>query len=163
MKPLNSQEKNKQLWQFVFIFFTLCFLPVCLVFFSFFKTPAALSQNEIQKLVNYSSFEHSQKLLVKEIITMNEDLSKLATNPSDASVLDAKIGKSIANLSAADSGQLINGIKDGYVNYLSVVKKTNDATLQVKKINEQLELEKTKAQNFRDEAIINSNRGTSAQ
>jgi hypothetical protein len=123
MKPINSKERTKQVWQFIFIFGALALVPVALIFFSYHKVPEKLSDIEQQKLANYSNFERSQKALVKHLAEIDSNLSMLANETSNEvpEVINTRVGKGLEELRETDTSKLMTMIASGYNNHLKHV------------------------------------------
>ncbi len=147
MKPINSKEKSKQLWQFVLIFFGLAVIPVALIFFSYYHVPDEISESEEKKLVTYSNFEHNQKLILKKLADVDSDINRYAETKTENTVLlDRKIADELNDLSKADTSipmvQLVTG---GYAKHFTHVRnlvaaqdRANKAEAELQKSNEQM-------------------------
>ncbi len=123
MKPINSKERSKQVWQFIFIFFALAIVPIALIFFSYHKVPEKLSDIEQRKLMNYSNFERSQKVLIKHLTEIDSNLNMLANESSNElpEVINMRIGKGLEDIKEADTSRLVSMISSGYNNHLKHV------------------------------------------
>ncbi len=123
MKPINSVEKSKQLWQFVFIFMGLALVPVALIFFSYYKVPEKISESELKKLVDYSNFDHSQKLILRKMAEVDSNISLYASAKTEnPRVLDKKIVDGLADLAKMDTSiRIVQLVSDGYTNHYTHV------------------------------------------
>ena len=133
MKPINSKEKNKQFWQFVFIFFGLAVIPVALIFF-YYKVKKEISESEERKLVNYSNFEHTQKLILKKMIEVDSNINKYAeANTENPKLLDKKIVDGLTDLAKMDTSiKMVQLVSDGYAKHYTHVTKLVEAEEKVK-------------------------------
>lgn len=147
MKPINSKEKTKQLWQFVFIFFGLAVIPVALIFFSYYKVPDKISESETRKLVDYSHFEHRQKEIRTKLVELDSNINKYAeANTENPKLLDKKILDGLSDLSKMDTSiQLLPVISSGYEKHYTHVtqlvqaqQEKKDAMVQLQKMQEDL-------------------------
>lgn len=104
MKPINSKEKTKQLWQFVLIFFGLAVIPVALIFFSYYHVPEEISESQNKKLVEYSAFEHTQSMILKKLADVDSDINRYAeARTENARMLETKIANELIELGKADT------------------------------------------------------------
>jgi len=150
MKPINSKERSKQVWQFVFIFFGLALIPVALIFFSYYHVPEQISKEEDQKLVNYSNFMHRQKVILKKMAEIDSNINKLATAKTESTdMLRADIVAGIRELRAMDSMILVQQASKSYEHdfdhVTSLIKAQNElaiAAAELKKSKEELEAAK---------------------
>lgn len=114
MRPLNSKERTTLVWQFVFIFFGLCVLPVSIIFFSYFKVPNAIQDSDRDKLAAYSDFERTQKLRIKTLVEIDSCLTVLAQNNANSDLVKTQASKKIVDLSSNDSSALIKMLAAHY-------------------------------------------------
>jgi len=123
MKPINSKERSKQVWQFIFIFFALAVVPLAIIFYSYYKVPEKLSDIEQRKLMNYSNFERSQKVLIRHLSEIDSNLNMLANETSNElpEVINMRIGKSLEDIKDADTSRLVSMISSAYNNHLKHV------------------------------------------
>ena len=124
MKPINSKEKSKQLWQFVFIFFALAFVPVALIFYSYYKVPDKISETEQARLISYSNFEHSQKVIIQKMMDVDSNINLYASGTNqNPEILSKKIVDGLADLSKMDtSNRIIRLVSDGFTGHYTHVK-----------------------------------------
>ncbi len=133
MKPLNSKERSKQLWQFVFIFLGLALVPVALIFFSYYKVPEKISEAEDQKLVAYSSFERTQKNILKKMQEVDSNINLYAAATTEnPKLLDNKILNGLSDLERLDSMQLVQQVHDSYEKHYTHVTKLVEAQEKLK-------------------------------
>lgn len=123
MKPINSKERNKQFWQFIIIFLGLALVPVALIFFSYYKVPEEISEAESKKLVDYSNFEHTQKLILKKMVEVDSNIKLYATAATEnPKLLDKKIVDGLTDLSKMDTSiKIVQLVSDGYANHYTHV------------------------------------------
>lgn len=146
MKPLNSKERSKQLWQFVFIFFGLCIIPVSLIFFSYYTVPEKLSEAEQLKLKDYSDFERSRKLLVGQLSEIDSNISKLARHNSNSeAIYRENIAKGITSLT--DTSTLIKLIANTYTAHFAHVEELVKGKDENVKLKEDLASAQSELQN----------------
>lgn len=150
MKPLNSKERSKQLWQFVFVFLGLALIPVSLIFFSYYKVPEKISEAEDEKLVAYSNFEHTQKKILKKMQEVDSNINLYAAaNTENPKLLDKKILDGLGDLKHMDSMALVQQVYGSYEDHYTHVTKLVEAQEKLKdalvKLNEAQE--KLKASN----------------
>jgi hypothetical protein len=141
MKPLNSKERTKQVWQFIFIFFMLAVAPTAIIFFSYYKVPLKMREEDQRRLLSFSSFEKNQKLLVKNISLIDSNLSILVNeNSSDNApeVLKANIAKSLLSLKDADTGRLMTAVTATLNHHLVHVNKLLSTRNEMKESEEEL-------------------------
>lgn len=147
MKPINSKEKSKQLWQFVIIFLGLAVVPVALIFFSYYKVPDEISEAETHKLVDYSHFEHRQKQLMAKLVEIDSNINKYAeANTENPKLLDKKILDGLSELSKMDTSiQMLPVISAGYEKHYTHVtqlvqaqQERKDAMVELQKLQENL-------------------------
>ncbi len=134
MKPINSKDKSKQLWQFVFIFFGLALIPVSLIFFSYYKVPEKISETELRKLVDHSNFEHSQKLILKRMEEVDSNINLYASATTEnPRLLDKKIVDGLADLAEMDTSiKILRQVSDGYSKHYTHVTQLVDAQEKLK-------------------------------
>lgn len=133
MKPLNSKERSKQLWQFVFIFLGLALVPVALIFFSYYKVPEKISESEDEKLVAYSNFEHTQKNVLKKMREVDSNINLYAAaNTENPKLLDKKILDGLSDLDRMDSMQLVKQMHQSYESHYTHVTKLVEAQEKLK-------------------------------
>ncbi|MBS1643503.1 MAG: hypothetical protein JST36_00560 [Bacteroidetes bacterium] len=134
MKPINSKERSKALWQFVFIFFALAMIPVALIFFSYYKVPEEISEAESQKLVAYSNFEHTQKIILKKMAEVDSNINLLASASVENPVmLKQKIADGISELSRMDTSiAIVPTIRASYEKHFTHVSQLVDAQAKLK-------------------------------
>jgi len=134
MKPINSKERSKSLLQFVFIFFALAMVPVALIFFSYYKVPEEISQSEENKLVAYSNFEHTQKLILKKMVEVDSNINLYASATTEnPKLLDKKIVDGLSDLSKMDTSiKMVKLVSDGYANHYTHVTKLVEAQEKLK-------------------------------
>jgi hypothetical protein len=148
MKPINSRERSKQLWQFVFIFFALAFIPVALIFFSYCCVPGKISEVEEQKLADYNNFERVQIRLAKKMSEVDSNINVLAdTKTEDLDLLRKKITDGIVDLGNMDSMRIVQLAADGYKHHFGHVKDL---------LKKEAELEDLRKRQAADKAIIES-------
>lgn len=147
MKPINSKERSKQLWQFVFIFFGLAFIPVALIFFSYYHVPEEISEMEERKLVSYSNFEHTQKMILQKMTEVDSNINLYASAKTENPVLlDKKIADGLADLSRMDTSiKMVQLVSNGYANHYTHVRqlveaqnKANEAIAKLQEAEEKL-------------------------
>lgn len=163
MKPINSKERTKQVWQFIFIFFALALVPVALIFFSYQKVPEKLSEVEQRKLMNYSNFERSQRALVKNLVEIDSNLSLLANESTNEipEVLNTRIAKGLQTIEEADTSRLMKMIVSGYNNHLKHVNLLVGARNEIKSSSTGLENLKRQLKDCQDANQILKLRGAS--
>ena len=165
MKPVNSKERSKLLWQFVFIFFALCILPIAIIFYTYWVTPGKIDDADQEKLMTYSAFEHHQKVMVKLLTEIDSNIRLLNSGSNlDPDVLKNNVLTGINNLSSSDTTNLVKTISTGYTNYFSLAKNLSKTTFDAKKANDvaqktQAELDKINAQQASTNAIVNGLKG----
>ena len=140
MKPINTKERSKLFWQFFFIVFALCFLPLLIIFFAYYEAPAEIGSEQQEKLKNYSDFEHSQKMLVKQIADIDSNI-RLLNNGSNAdpTFLYRKIPDDIIGLQKNDTGSLMKVLAKNYQDYFTDAKTLHDAKAENKNLSEALQ------------------------
>src|SRR4051812_16543694 len=139
MKPINSKERSKQLWQFVFIFFGLAVVPVALIFFSYYHVPEEISEMEGKKLVEYSNSQHNQKKVLQKLAEVDSNINLYASAKTENPVLlDKKIADGLSDLQKLDTSRLVDQARRGYENHYTHVRqlvdaqnKVNDATTKL--------------------------------
>lgn len=123
MKPINSQEKSKQVWRFLIVFMGLAFLPLAIIFFSYYKVPDKISETQAEKLVAYSNFEHTQKVIIQQMAELDSNINLYASaavpNPT---LLEQKIASAVLELSKKDTSiRIVKLASDGYANHYTHV------------------------------------------
>ena len=120
MKPINSKERSKQVWQFLFIFFGLAVVPISLIFFSYYKVPEKITEIEQQKLIKFSSFDRSQKLLTQQIKEIDSNINLIANGTSNLvpEVLKEQISRGLSKLAEMDTSEMVTAIRNGYTAHL---------------------------------------------
>ncbi len=138
MKAINSKERSKQVWQFIFIFLGLAVVPVSLIFFSYYRIPEKLHDQEQRKLINYTNFERSQKVLVRQLDNIDSNLNLLVNESSNElpEVINTRIASSIENIKQTDTGRLVTLILNGYNNHLKHVNNLVRMRKEMKDIKE---------------------------
>lgn len=141
MESLNSKEKSKKTWQFIFIFFALAFLPVAAIFFSYFKLPSALSQDEKLKLMEYSEFDRNQKNLIKQLTLIDSNFNLLANENTnlDPTRLVTEITTTNIDIKKSDSSdltQLLSRMVDDHTNHMNMLLKLRSDIGNYKEKNE---------------------------
>ena len=121
MRPLNSKERSTLVWQFIFIFLTLCVIPVGIIFFSYYKVPVALSDTEREKLAEYSDFDRNQKIHIKQLNEIDSNISLLATNNGNPASLEAIIADKLVEITKNDTSTFMKNIKTGYSHHFDHV------------------------------------------
>lgn len=123
MKPINSKERSKQLWQFVFIFFGLAVIPVSLIFFSYYKVPEEISEAESRKLIDYSKFEHTQKLILQKMIEIDSNIGVYATATTEnTKLLERKILDGLSDLAKMDTSvKMLRLVQQSYEHHYNHV------------------------------------------
>ncbi len=129
MKPINSKERSKQLWQFVFIFLGLALVPVALIFFSYYHVPEEISETEERKLVSYSNFEHTQKMILQKMSEVDSNINLYASAKTENPVLlDKKIADGLADLARMDTSiKMVQLVSNGYANHYTHVRQLVEA------------------------------------
>jgi hypothetical protein len=139
MKPLNSKERSKQLWQFVFVFLGLALVPVALIFFSYYKVPEKISESEDSKLVAYSNFEHTQKAILKKMQEVDSNINLYAAaNTENPKLLDKKILDGLSDLDRMDTMKLLQQVHDSYEKHYTHVTKLVEAQQKLKDMSVKL-------------------------
>ena len=135
MKPINSKEKSKQVWRFLIVFMGLAFLPLAIVFFSYYKVPDKISATQAEKLVAYSNFEHAQKVIIQQMAELDSNINLYATaSVPNPELLGKKIVDGLADLSRKDTSiRIVKLASDAYANHYTHVKALVDAQAQLKK------------------------------
>jgi len=141
MESLNSKEKSKKTWQFIFIFFALAMLPVAAIFFSYFKLPSALSQDEKLKLMEYSEFDRNQKNLMKQLTLIDSNFNLLANENTnlDPTRLVTEITTTNIDIKKSDSSaftQLLSRMVDDHTNHMNMLLKLRNDIGNYKEKNE---------------------------
>lgn len=141
MKPINSKERSKQLWQFVFIFFGLAVIPVSLIFFSYYKVPEEISEAESRKLIDYSNFEHTQKVILQKMIEIDSNIGVYATATTEnPKLLDRKILDGLSDLAKMDTSvKMVRLVKQGYEHHYDHVTQLVETLNKNKEITMQLQ------------------------
>jgi hypothetical protein len=128
MKPINSKERNKQFWQFVFIFFGLAFIPVALIFFSYYHVPEEISEMEDRKLVEYSNSQHNQKKVLQMFSEVDSNINIYASAKTENPVLlDKKIADGLSDIEKLDTSDMVNRVRKGYENHYTHVRQLVEA------------------------------------
>lgn len=129
MKPLNSKERSKKLWQFVIVFLGLALVPTALIFFSYYHVPEELSEMEGRKLASYSNFEHAQKKILDKMSEVDSNISLYASAKTENPVLlDKKIADGLADLERMDTSiEMVNRMSKGYANHYTHVRQLVEA------------------------------------
>lgn len=128
MKPINSKERSKQLWQFVFIFFGLALIPVALIFFSYYHVPEEISEAESKKLIEYSSYEHSRKTILQKLAEVDSNISIYASAKTENPVLlDKKIADGLAEIDKLDTSAIGRRVSAGFANHYTHVRQLVEA------------------------------------
>jgi len=146
MKPINSKEKSKQLGQFVFIFFALAVVPVALIFYSYYKVPDKISETEQDKLIAYSNYEHSEKVIVQKMADVDSNINLYASGTNqNPEILSKKIVDGLADLSKMDtSNKIIRLVSEGFTDHthvkelVTVQEKYKKAALDLQEIQDKL-------------------------
>lgn len=147
MKPINSKERTKQVWQFIFIFFFLAIVPVGLIFFAYYKIPEKLSDQEQQKLLKYSNFDRHQKDLIKNLNDIDSNINILVNENSSElpEVIKTRIAKSLEAIKDADTGLLTSVIVKAYNDHLIHANKLLETEKMAKDVDKlQKDLEECK-------------------
>lgn len=144
MESLNSKEKSKKTWQFIFIFFALALLPVAAIFFSYFKMPEALQKDDQIKLEQYSNFDRNQKLLLQELNMIDSNFTLIANENSnlEPTSLFTKITNSnleIAKIDSSDLIKTINKMVENHTNHMNALLKLRHGIGVYKEKNELLQ------------------------
>lgn len=133
MKPLNSKERSKQLWQFVFVFLGLALVPVALIFFSYYKVPEKISETEDDKLVAYSNFEHTQKKILSKMREVDSNINLYAAATTEnPKLLDKQILDGLGDLKHMDSMALVQQVYGSYEDHYTHVTKLVEAQARLK-------------------------------
>ena len=134
MKPINSQEKSKQVWRFLIVFMGLAFLPLAIVFFSYYKVPDKISATQADKLVAYSNFEHTQKVIIQQMAELDSNINLYASaSVPNPELLGKKIVDGLSDLSRKDTSiRIVKLASDAYANHYTHVKALVDAQAQLK-------------------------------
>jgi hypothetical protein len=128
MKPINSKERSKKLWQFVFIFFGLAVVPVSLIFFSYYHVPEELSEMEGRKLVEYSNFQHNQKKVLQKLAEVDSNINLYASAKTENPVLlDKKIADGLSDIEKLDTSDIVNRVRKGYESHYTHVRQLVEA------------------------------------
>lgn len=147
MKPINSKEKSKQLWQFIFIFFGLAIIPVALIFYAYYKVPDKISETEQEKLISYSNFEHSQKVVIQKMTEVDSNINLYASGTNqNPEILSKRIVDGLADLSKMDSSIRViklvgESLTDHYTHVKELVtiqEKYKKAALDLQEIQDKL-------------------------
>ncbi len=146
MKPINSKERSKSLWQFVLIFLGLALVPTALIFFSYYHVPEEISETEERKLVSYSNFEHTQKKILSKMSEVDSNINLYASAKTENPVLlDKKIADGLADLARMDTSiKMVQLVSNGYANHYTHVRqlveaqnKLNDAATKLQAAEQQ--------------------------
>jgi hypothetical protein len=128
MKPLNSKERNKQLWQFVLIFLGLAVVPVGLIFFSYYHVPEEISEMEGRRLVEYSNSQHSQKKVLQKFAEVDSNINLYASAKTENPVLlDKKIADGLSDIEKLDTSEMVSRVRKGYENHYTHVRQLVEA------------------------------------
>ncbi len=147
MKPINSKERSKALWQFVLIFLGLALVPTALIFFSYYHVPEEISETEERKLVAYSNFEHTQKMILQKMSEVDSNINLYASAKTENPVLlDKKIADGLADLARMDTSiKMVQLVSNGYANHYTHVRqlveaqaKLNDAATKLQAAEQQM-------------------------
>jgi cell division protein FtsI/penicillin-binding protein 2 len=159
MESLNSKEKSKKTWQFIFIFFALALLPVAAIFFSYFKMPEALQQDEKIKLEEYSNFMSRQNSLLKELTMIDSNFTLIANENTnlEPTVIFTKISNGNEEIKKIDSSDLVKVISkmiENHANHMHSLQKLRNDIGNYKEKNDIL---KERASNLPAAASPSSN------
>lgn len=146
MKPINSKERSKQLWQFVFIFFGLALVPVALIFFSYYHVPEEISQTEERKLVEYSNSQHNQKKVLQKLAEVDSNINLYASaKTANPVLLDKQIADGLSDIKRLDTSEMVDNVRRGYENHYTHVRqlveaqsKLNDAATKLQEADAKL-------------------------
>jgi predicted ABC-type exoprotein transport system permease subunit len=151
MESMNSKEKSKKLWEFIFIFFALALLPVGALFYTFYKVPMALSESESNKLITYSNFDKTQNTLVKYISDIDSNFTLLANENSslEPSSLFTKITNANLKMQEADTSKLVILVAkmvDNHTSHMNALLRFRKDFKDVKEKNTELKEQKASQQ-----------------
>lgn len=134
MKPINSKEKTKQVWRFLIVFAGLAFIPLAIIFVSYYKVPDKISATQADKLVAYSNFEHTQKVIVRQMTELDSNINLYATaSVPNPDLLAKRIVDGLADLSRLDTSiAVVNLASKSYENHYTHVKRLVDAEAKLK-------------------------------
>ena len=152
MKPINSREKSKQLWQFVFIVFGLAVIPAALIFFSYYKVPEKISETEERKLIEYSNFEHAQKVILRKMIEVDSNINKFADAATEnPKILENNIVLGLSDLGKMDTSiRMVNLVGKGYEHHYSHVNELRKAQDELKNAIEKLQAAETENKTLKE-------------
>lgn len=134
MRPINSKEKSKQVWQFLIVFMGLAFIPLALIFYSYYKVPDKISETQARQLVGYSNFEHTQKKIIQRMIELDSNINLYASaSVPNPVLLEKKIVDQLADLSRMDTSiQIVKIASEAYASHYTHVKEMVDAQTKLK-------------------------------
>ncbi len=139
MKPINTKERSKSLWQFLFIVFALCFLPIGIIFCAYYETPVEIGREQQEKLTTFTEFEHTQRVLVKQLADIDKDIVSLNNGSNvNAQLVGSNITTAIAKLGSdakADTGGLIKTLQKTYSDYFVDADRLSKTAAENKKVN----------------------------
>ena len=161
MKPINSKEKNKKLGQFLIIFLGLAIIPIALIFYSYYKVPDKISESEERKLIDYSNFDHTQKMITKKMSELDSTITLYAsaTTPNPE-LLGKKIVDGLADLSKMDTSiKMVKLTSDEYANHYTHVKELVAAQEKLKKSTLDLQEAQTKLKSAESNMMMMGSRG----
>ena len=120
MRPLNTQERSKMVWQFLLIVFLLCFVPIAIVFWGYYEAPREIDREDQEKLANYTKFEHDQRLLMKQMSDIDASIVAMNNGSNvNISISEANVPKAIANLTSmsTDTASIVKSISKAFTDY----------------------------------------------